>query len=268
MCGKIIDIARDDKLSPVHGASKKNVKIRDGLITRTDEPARSEAVADLLARNSVSLPLETKGDAKPGLAARRYSMHAFGASFAEVGVDEDTGVVRLRRMLGVFACGRILNAKTARSQLLGGMIMATGMALMEESFVDARSGHFVNHNLADYHVPIALDIPPLFDAYTIPERDDKVNPIGIKGLGEIGIVGGPDTAAHRRQQGRARARPAQRRAGQPEPRPAHTAGDRSRNGSQHAPHGGWSARDALAPELGRCSMSPGSRTFHWTSGWH
>jgi len=86
-------------------------------------------------------------------------------------------------MLGVYAAGRILNAKTARSQLLGGMVMGIGMALGEESIVDPRYGHFVNADLAEHHIPVHADIPESFDAIFIDEKDDKVNPLGSKGLG-------------------------------------------------------------------------------------
>jgi xanthine dehydrogenase YagR molybdenum-binding subunit len=103
-------------------------------------------------------------------------------------VDSDSGEVRLRRMLGVFAAGRILNAKTARSQILGGMIWGIGNALHEEAIVDPRHGFFVNHDLAEYHVPVHADIPAI-EAIIVPEVDDKANPLKIKGVGELGISG-------------------------------------------------------------------------------
>jgi len=118
----------------------------------------------------------------------RYSTHAFGAQFAEVRVDTDTGEVRVPRLLGVFAAGRIVNAKTARSQLIGGMTMGLGMALMEESVMDAAHGDYLNRDLAQYHVPVNADCPSI-EARWIEERDTEVNPLGIKGIGEIGIVG-------------------------------------------------------------------------------
>ncbi len=119
---------------------------------------------------------------------KRYSQQSYGAHFAEVGVDADTGEVRLRRMLGVFAAGRILNAKTARSQAIGGMIFGVGAALHEELVVDPRCGYFVNHDLAEYHVPVHADIPAI-DAVFLPELDDKSNPLKSKGVGELGICG-------------------------------------------------------------------------------
>ena len=117
-----------------------------------------------------------------------HSIHTFGAHFAEVGVDADTGEIRLRQMLGVFSPGRILNGKTARSQLIGGMTFGVGMALLEEAVVDLRSGAFVNGDLAGYLVPVHADIP-VIDAVILDGFDDKANVLGVKGLGELGICG-------------------------------------------------------------------------------
>ena len=117
-----------------------------------------------------------------------YSIHTYGAHFVEVGVDADTGEIRLRRMLGVFSAGRILNAKTARSQLIGGMIWGVSAALHEEGVVDIRSGAFVNRDLAGYLVPVHADIPDI-DAVVLDAPDDKANALGVKGVGELGICG-------------------------------------------------------------------------------
>jgi xanthine dehydrogenase YagR molybdenum-binding subunit len=114
--------------------------------------------------------------------------HGFGAQFIEAWVNVDTGEVRIPRGLGVFACGRIVNAKTARSQFIGGMTMGIGMALHEETLLDLEFGDYLNRDLAGYHVPSCADIEDL-DAVWINEDDPHVNPIGAKGIGEIGIVG-------------------------------------------------------------------------------
>jgi xanthine dehydrogenase YagR molybdenum-binding subunit len=119
---------------------------------------------------------------------KAYSIHTYGAHFAEVGVDADTAEIRLRRMLGVFATGRVLNAKTARSQLIGGMIWGVSYALHEEAVVDPRSGAFVNRDLAEYLVPVHADIPVL-DAVVLDDVDEIANVLGVKGLGEVGICG-------------------------------------------------------------------------------
>jgi xanthine dehydrogenase YagR molybdenum-binding subunit len=117
-----------------------------------------------------------------------YSIHSYGAHFAEVGVDADTAEIRLRRMLGVFSVGRVLNAKTARSQLIGGMIWGVGAALEEEAVIDQRSGAFVNRDLAQYLVPVHADIPDV-DAVLLDGYDGKANILGAKGVGELGICG-------------------------------------------------------------------------------
>ena len=119
---------------------------------------------------------------------QNYSQNTYGASFAEVGVDAATGEVRLRRMLGVFAAGRIVNPKTARSQLIGGMIWGVGSALHEAAHVDPRHGRFVNADLAEYVVPVHADIPAI-EAVLLDDFDDKANPLGMKGVGELGICG-------------------------------------------------------------------------------
>jgi xanthine dehydrogenase YagR molybdenum-binding subunit len=119
---------------------------------------------------------------------KAYSIHSYGAYFAEVGVDADTAEIRLRRILGVFAAGRILNAKTARSQLIGGMTLGVSYALAEEAIVDTRSGGIVNRDLAEYVVPVHADIPQI-DAVVLEGFDDKANPLGVKGVGEVGNCG-------------------------------------------------------------------------------
>jgi xanthine dehydrogenase YagR molybdenum-binding subunit len=119
---------------------------------------------------------------------KAYSIYSYGAHFAEVGVDVDTAEIRLRRMLGVFAAGRILNAKTARSQLIGGMTWGVSAALLEDAVVDTRTGAFVNRDLAEYLVPVHADIPQI-DAIILDGFDDKANALGAKGIGELGNCG-------------------------------------------------------------------------------
>ena len=131
---------------------------------------------------------EADGGVGPNEATKTYAMAAFGAQFAQVHVHADTGEVRVPRLLGVFAAGRIINPRTARSQLVGGMTMGLSMALHEQSVVDPRFGHVVNHDLAEYHVASCADVGDV-QAHWIDESDPYVNPMGSKGIGEIGIVG-------------------------------------------------------------------------------
>jgi xanthine dehydrogenase YagR molybdenum-binding subunit len=132
--------------------------------------------------------LEVTGQMSDNPDAKRYAMHAFGAQFAEVRVRQDSGEVRVPRLLGVFAAGRIINPKTARSQLLGGMTMGLSMALHEHSVLDPRFGHVVNQDFATYHVAANADVGTV-EVHFLPEEDPYVNPMGSKGIGELGIVG-------------------------------------------------------------------------------
>jgi xanthine dehydrogenase YagR molybdenum-binding subunit len=138
---------------------------------------------------------EATADAGDNPYAERYAMYGHGAQFVEVRVDADTGEVRVARMVGVFAVGRVLNAKTTRSQLLGGMTWGLSMALLEESVLDPRYGDFVNADLADYHVAVNADVGEI-DVAWIDEHDPYVNPMGAKGAGEIGIVGAAAAVAN------------------------------------------------------------------------
>jgi xanthine dehydrogenase YagR molybdenum-binding subunit len=144
-----------------------------------------KACRALRARPADEVFVDTEDEAG---ADEPLATYAFGAHFIEVRVDADTGEVRVARARSVFAAGRILNAKTARSQFIGGMTMGISMALLEESRMDERFGDYLNHDLASYHVPVNADVPDI-DATWIDEDDPHVNPFGAKGIGEIGIVG-------------------------------------------------------------------------------
>jgi xanthine dehydrogenase YagR molybdenum-binding subunit len=143
-----------------------------------------KACEDLL-KNGSEGAADTTEDVR---ADAGFARHAFGAQFAEVRVDVDTGEVRVPRLLGVFAAGRIIDPALARSQFIGAMTMGLGMALMEETVTDAGSGDFLNHDLAQYHVAACADVQDI-DAVWLDEEDPHLNPMGAKGIGEIGIVG-------------------------------------------------------------------------------
>ncbi|MFF1628591.1 molybdopterin cofactor-binding domain-containing protein [Streptomyces sp. NPDC058272] len=184
---KLLHAARGDTRSPLHGLDPADAVFSDGNVRIN---GASETLSEVVARNlpeGVEAAGETRfmGD-EPNYAA--YSINTYGAHFAEVGVDADTAEIRLRRMLGVFSVGRVLNPKTARSQLIGGMIWGAGAALEEEAVVDPRSGAFVNRDLAQYLVPVHADIPDV-DAVVLEGYDDKANVLGAKGIGEVGICG-------------------------------------------------------------------------------
>jgi xanthine dehydrogenase YagR molybdenum-binding subunit len=177
-------LAIEDPRSPVYGADPELVDFHDGTIGIEN---RTEALAQLVARAAPE-GVYAEGSITPPADRRDWSLHTYGAHFAEVGVDAVTGEVRLRRMFGVFAAGRILNAKTAKSQITGGMIWGVGTALTEINEVDPRYGSFISQDMGGYHVPTHADIVDL-DSMFLDEADDKANPMGIKGVGELGISG-------------------------------------------------------------------------------
>jgi xanthine dehydrogenase YagR molybdenum-binding subunit len=151
-----------------------------------------EALRGMLAEHGGSVPpegLEASADTTQEIEDQEaLSRHAYGAQFCEVHVDADTGEITVPRLLGVFAVGRVMNAKTARSQFLGGMTMGLSMALHEESVMDEEFGDYLNSDLAGYHVATCADVHDI-EAVWVEEDDDRLNPMGAKGIGEIGIVG-------------------------------------------------------------------------------
>lgn len=136
--------------------------------------------------------IEEEATAAPGFGDMRKGLHksknTHSAIFAEVKVDEELGVIRVTRIVDAVAAGRIINPKTARSQIIGGVVMGMGMALHEETFSDHRLGRWMNHNFGEYHVPVHADIHDI-QVIFVDEPDSEVTPLGVKGLGEIGIVG-------------------------------------------------------------------------------
>ncbi|MGW7575538.1 molybdopterin cofactor-binding domain-containing protein [Streptomyces sp. NPDC054765] len=191
---KLLVAARGDMHSPLYGLDPEGAVFSGGTVRIG---GASEALSEIVARHhpdGVEAAGETRfmGD-EPNYTA--YSIHTYGAHFAEVGVDADTAEIRLRRMLGVFSVGRVLNPKTARSQLIGGMIWGVGAALDEEAVVDPRSGAFVNRDLAQYLVPVHADVPGV-DAVILDGYDDKANVLGAKGVGELGVCGSGGAVAN------------------------------------------------------------------------
>ncbi|MBM7112311.1 xanthine dehydrogenase family protein molybdopterin-binding subunit [Archangium primigenium] len=181
---KAIALAVADPGSPLHGLPAGDVTVERGQLVAG---GKKDSYAALLQRQKLGT-LEAEAESEPGKEKEQYAMHSFGAQFCEVRVDPDLGEVRVSRWVGVYGAGTILNPKTARSQMYGGIVMGIGMALMEHSVVDPRSGRFITRDLADYHVPVNPDVPDM-DILFVPEDDPHVNPIGVKGIGEIGITG-------------------------------------------------------------------------------
>jgi len=175
-----------DPNSPLHGLDVSDIDSAGGRFFATNAPGRDVRFTDIVRSNG-GTAIEVRGEAAPETDAP-YSMHAFGAQFAMVRVDPELGSVRLVKQVGAFASGRIVNAKTARSQYLGGMVFGIGMALLEETRPDERSGRFMNANLGEYLVPCHADVGSM-EVVLVEEDDPHVNPIGVKGIGEIGLVG-------------------------------------------------------------------------------
>jgi xanthine dehydrogenase YagR molybdenum-binding subunit len=172
--------------SPLAGLKIDQIEARDGGLCKLGEPSRRESYASLLrGAGREELVVEAEGP-KP-LEIMKYSMHSYAAQFCEARVNVTTGEVRVSRLLGSFDCGRILNAKTATSQFKGGIIMGLGLALMEDTLFDERSGRIMNPSLAEYHVPVNLDVPAIEVIWT--DICDPHSPVGARGIGEIGITG-------------------------------------------------------------------------------
>jgi xanthine dehydrogenase YagR molybdenum-binding subunit len=184
LVAELLKLAGND--SPLAGLSADEVGGVDGGLAKLDEPGRHESYASILARAQRD-ELVVEGAAPPPLETQHWSMHSHGAIFCEVRVNAVTGETRVTRVLGSFDCGRILNPKTAASQFRGGIIMGLGLALMEETQVDARNGRVMNPSLAEYHVPVHLDVPDIDVMWT--DIPDPHAPMGARGIGEIGITG-------------------------------------------------------------------------------
>ncbi len=180
----LLKLAGND--SPLAGLSPDDVGSEDGGLARLDDPARRESYASILARAQRDSVTVTAAGSPP-LELMHWSMHSHSALFCEVHVSAVTGEIRVRRFLGAFDCGRILNPRTATSQFRGGIIMGLGMALMEETQFDERNGRIMNPSLAEYHVPVHLDIPEIDVIWT--DIADPHTPMGAHGIGEIGITG-------------------------------------------------------------------------------
>jgi xanthine dehydrogenase YagR molybdenum-binding subunit len=179
---KLAQLAVRDPRSPLAGAT--DAKAENGRIT---SGAKSETYAEVAKRNGGAV--EAQAHTEPSEERQKFSLHSFGAQFAEVHVDPDLGMVRVARMVACFAAGRILNERLARSQFIGGIVWGIGMALHERSVYDQKLGRIMTRDLADYHVPTHADVVEI-DAEFMPlEKDEHVNPAGVKGIGEIGITG-------------------------------------------------------------------------------
>lgn len=180
-------LARKGENSPFIGAKLEDIVFADGQIRLQRDPSRALSLVDVLRNGGVNV-MEEQATSVPDATQQRYTRYAHSAVFVEVKVDKDLGVIEVARVVSAIAGGRILNPKTARSQIIGGIVWGIGMALEEESVIDHHFGRFMNHNLAEYHVAVHADVPDI-EVIFVAEHDEIVNPLGVKGLGELGLVG-------------------------------------------------------------------------------
>ena len=183
---ELLGLAQKMARSPLAGAKLDDVVFAEGKIRHRDDESREVSVADAMRAGKADR-IEKEASAEPNERSK-YSHSTHSAVFVEVKVDEQLGVIRVTRVVSAVAAGRILNPKLASSQILGAVVGGIGMALHEETVTDHRFGRFMSHNLADYHVPVNADVHAI-DVIFVEEKDDEINPLGVKGVGEIGIVG-------------------------------------------------------------------------------
>ena len=205
----LLRLAIADPKSKLQGRNPEEIAFADAKFYVKGDASISDSYADIMRRNkkttmeacTTAMPVSGIGLGSAGSPCmiapiaqeensddKKYSFHSFGAQFAEVWVDEDTGVIRVKRVTSVQDIGRIMNEKTARSQIIGGVVFGIGQALMEETIYDERWANPVIRSFADYHVPVQLDVPEI-DVHFIGKPDPHISPIGARGAGEIGIVG-------------------------------------------------------------------------------
>lgn len=183
---KLFKRARGLPASPLGNADLDHAWFAGGKVALRQDPSQSVSIAEAMAGAD---PIEAEETASTSQISKlRYIGYTHSAVFVEVRVDEELGSVRVTRVVDAVAAGKILNPQTARSQVLGGVVFGIGMALEEESMADHGLGRFMNHNLAEYHIPVSADVPQI-EVIFVDEHDEIVSPIGVKGLGEIGIVG-------------------------------------------------------------------------------
>jgi xanthine dehydrogenase YagR molybdenum-binding subunit len=184
---KLAQLAIADAQSPLHGANADDIAAKDGKLFLKSAPGKSDSFADIVTRAG-GQPVEGMGSAEPGESHNAMSTHSWGAVFAEVAVDRFTHMPRVRRIVATYDIGTLLNKTTGINQLVGGIVWGVSFALFEESYLDNHHGRYVNNNLGEYHVPVNRDIGHI-DVTVLDIPDTKFNPLGSRGIGEIGITG-------------------------------------------------------------------------------
>ena len=183
---ELLRLARRMPNSPLKDAGADDVALADGKLVSKRDSSRAVSITDAMRHGGVERIEQEKETSFPEDGPRAHNTHS--AVFAEVKIDEELGVIRVTRLVSAIAAGRILNTKTARSQIMGGIVWGIGMALHEETLIDHNLGRIMNPNIAEYHVPVNADVQDIKVIF-VEEPDESINPLGIKGVGEIGIVG-------------------------------------------------------------------------------
>jgi xanthine dehydrogenase YagR molybdenum-binding subunit len=191
---RLLSLANQAASSPLRGVAEADVEMLDGRLRLKNDPSRSVAIADVMRRGGLREITETF-DSQPGAERQNYATLAHGAQFVEVKVDADVGTVRVTRAIEITACGKIMNPKASHSQEIGGVVWGIGMALHEATEIDHRYGRIMNPNLQHYHVPVNADVH-MIETEFVEEDDTIVNPLGVKGMGELGMVGIPAAIAN------------------------------------------------------------------------
>jgi xanthine dehydrogenase YagR molybdenum-binding subunit len=191
---KLLSLANQDTSSPLKEAAAADVEMLDGRLRLKAEPSKFVSISDVMRKNSLAEIVETF-ESKPSPERQKYATMAHGAQFVEVKVDPDLGTVRVTRAIEATASGKIINPKASHSQEIGGVVWGIGMALQEATEIDHRFGRIMNPNLQHYHVPVNADIHEI-ETMFVEEDDTVVNPLGVKGMGELGMVGIPAAIAN------------------------------------------------------------------------
>jgi xanthine dehydrogenase YagR molybdenum-binding subunit len=191
---KLLELANREANSPLNGAAAIDIEMLDGRLRLKSDTSRFVNIPEVMKRNSLAEISETF-ESKPSEERRKYATLAHGAQFIEVKVDPDIGQVRVTRAIEVTACGKIMNPKASHSQEIGGVVWGIGMALQEATEIDHRFGRIMNPNLQHYHVPVNADVH-MIETIFVEEDDNIVNPLGVKGMGELGMVGIPAAIAN------------------------------------------------------------------------
>lgn len=191
---RLLALANREAGSPLKAAATADVEMLDGRLRLKSDPSRSVSVSEVMSRNNHAEITETF-ESKPSPEREKYALLAHGAQFIEVKVDPDLGIVQVTRAIEVTACGKVINPLASHSQEIGGVVWGIGMALQEATEIDHRYGRIMNPNLQHYHVPVNADVH-MIETLFVEEDDTVVNPLGVKGMGELGLVGIPAAIAN------------------------------------------------------------------------